>query len=78
MPETMAHGIRLVQSRANRQQLGELLDAVGDGSLTLPVSTLPFTQTVEAHRRLDAKHSTGKLVLDLSDNPWLPTTTQEN
>ena len=73
VPETMSsHGIRLVQVRRSAAQLQELLDAVADGTLVLPVESVPFTSIVEAHRRLDSGHSRGKLVLDLSDNPHLP------
>lgn len=73
VPETMAYGIRLVQVRHSPDQMRELLERVEAGTLVLPVTTLPFTHIVEAHRRLDAKHSTGKLVLDLADNPYLAT-----
>ncbi|MET4159758.1 NADP-dependent oxidoreductase [Agromyces sp. PvR057] len=73
VPETMSsHGIRLVQVRRSAAQLQELLDAVAGGTLVLPVEAMAFTRIVEAHRRLDAGHSRGKLVLDLSDNPHLP------
>jgi enoyl reductase len=78
VPETMSsHGIRLVQTRRSRAQMRELLDAIAAGALHLPVVALPFTEIVEAHRRLDAKHARGKLVLDLSDNPHLPTASKE-
>ncbi len=78
VPETMSsHRLRLVQTQRSAARLRQLLDAVTDGSLRFPVTTLPFTEIVEAHRRLDAKHANGKLVLDLSDNPLLPTTPKE-
>ncbi|WP_051217903.1 NADP-dependent oxidoreductase [Nocardioides insulae] len=73
VPETMAgHGIRLVRVQRSSATMAVLLDAIAAGTLTLPVESLPFTEIVEAHRRLDAKHARGKLVLDLSDNPHLP------
>jgi len=73
VPETMAsHGIRLVRVHRSGAAMAVLLDAVAAGTLVLPVQTLPLARIVEAHRRLDAKHSRGKLVLDLSDNPHLP------
>lgn len=72
VPETMqSHGLRLVSVRHSHQQLQELFQAIANGTLKLPVATLPFTEIVEAHRRLDSKHAQGKLVLDLSDNPFL-------
>ncbi|MFF1968881.1 NADP-dependent oxidoreductase [Streptomyces sp. NPDC058232] len=73
VPETMqSHGIKFVQVQRSNTRLRQLLDAVVTGSLTFPVETVPFKDIVEAHRRLDAKHARGKLVLDLSDNPLLP------
>lgn len=73
VPETMtSHGIALVRVQHSSAQMRELLDGIAAGTLRLPVETLPFTEIVEAHRRLDAKHARGKLVLDLSDNPHLP------
>ncbi|MEV0008741.1 NADP-dependent oxidoreductase [Streptomyces sp. NPDC051840] len=73
VPETMAsHGVRLVRVQRSSATMTALLDAVADGTLDLPVQTLALTEIVEAHRRLDAKHARGKLVLDLSDNPHLP------
>lgn len=72
VPETMSsHGLRLVQVRHTPTQLQELLNASIDGSLVLPVEAIPFVDVAEAHRRLDSKHATGKIVLDLSDNPFL-------
>lgn len=73
VPETMSsHGLQLVQVRHSATQLAELLGAATSGKLVLPVEVLPLTEIVEAHRRMDAKHSRGKLVLDNSDNPLLP------
>lgn len=72
VPETISsHGLRLVQVRHSPEQLQELLTAVSNGSLVFPVEAIPFTDIAEAHRRLDSKHATGKIVLDLSDNPYL-------
>lgn len=72
VPETMSsHGIRLVQTRPSAAGIRELADAVLSGALTLPIETLPLEDIIEAHRRMDAKHARGKLVLDLSDNPHL-------
>ena len=67
-----SHGLRLVQVRHAHAQLQELIEHVLSGELVFPIETLPFTEIAEAHRRLDAKHARGKLVLDLSDNPHLP------
>lgn len=75
VPETMAsHGLELVRVQHSPAQLVELLGAVESGALVLPVTTLPFAEIVEAHRRMDAKHSRGKLVLTNTDNTFLPTT----
>jgi len=72
VPETMSsHGIRLVQTRPSAAGIRELAEAIRSGALTLPVEPVSFTDIVEAHRRLDAKHARGKLVLDLADNPHL-------
>ena len=72
VPETMSsHGIRLVQTRPSADGIRELAEALPSGALTLPVEPVPFERIVDAHRRLDAKHARGKLVLDLSDNPHL-------
>lgn len=69
VPETMSsHGIRLVQTRPSADGLRELAEALRSGALTLPVEPVPFERIVDAHRRLDAKHARGKLVLDPSDN----------
>ncbi|MEU2200632.1 NADP-dependent oxidoreductase [Isoptericola sp. NPDC019482] len=75
VPETtQSHGIHLVRVQRSQTAMATLLDAVTRGDLVLPVETLPLTEIVEAHRRLDAKHARGKLVLDVSDNPHLPRT----
>lgn len=72
VPETMSsHGLQLVQVRHSADQLAEILDAATNGRLLLPVQVLPLTEIVEAHRRMDAKHSRGKLVLENSANPLL-------
>lgn len=74
VPETaQSHGIELVRTSRSRARLEALLDAVATGDLELPVVSVPFTDIVEAHRRVDAKHSRGKLVLDFADNQHLPT-----
>lgn len=76
VPETaQSHRLPLVRARRTPEQMAELVGALTDGTLHFPVETLPLTHIVEAHRRLDAKHARGKLVLDVSDNPHLP---QEN
>lgn len=73
VPETMtSHGLRLISVRHTPAQREELFCATAQGALEIPVATLPFTQIVEAHARLDSKHAQGKLVLDFSDNPHLP------
>lgn len=72
VPETLAsHGLPLVQVRHSRAQLDRLVRAVLAGELRLPVEAIPFTDIVAAHRRLDTRHAVGKIVLDLSDNPYL-------
>lgn len=78
VPETMmSHRLELVRTQPSPARLAALLAAVERGEVHLPVQSLPFTEIVEAHRRLDAKRATGKLVLDLSDNPHLPATAQD-
>ncbi len=70
VPETASsHGIPLVRVQRSKERLARLASAVVDGSLRFPVEAILFTDIVEAHRRLDAAHARGKLVLDLSDNP---------
>ncbi|NYD25199.1 NADP-dependent oxidoreductase [Leucobacter aridicollis] len=72
VPETAAsHGIPLVRTRRDRTVLAELLAALTTGDLVAPTTSIPFTEIVEGHRRLDAGRARGKLVLDLSDNPHL-------
>lgn len=72
VPETMSsHGIRLVQFQPSPAYVRTLLDAMASGDVRVEVTTLPFADVVEAHRRMDTKHSRGKLVLDHSDNPHL-------
>ena len=72
VPETAtSHGVPLVRVQRSPERLDRLVHAVVDGALRLPVRTVPFTDIVAAHRLLDAKHSRGKLVLDLSGNPFL-------
>lgn len=66
-----SHGLRLVRVQHSPDKLRRLVDGILGGDLRLPVEAIPFTQIAEAHRRLDAKHSQGKVVLDLSDNPHL-------
>lgn len=73
VPETASsHGIPLIRNQRSRAQMVELLKALSDGALQAPTESVPFTHIVEAHRRIDAAHGRGKLVLDLSDNPHLP------
>lgn len=72
VPETWkSHDLELVSSRPNGSQFAQLADAYAKGKLNLAVNTLPFTQVVQAHQSMDAKHSRGKLVLENSDNPYL-------
>lgn len=79
VPETMtSHSLRLVQVRHSPEQLKELLDAVAAGGLVLPVESFPFLNIVQAHERLDSKHAQGKIVLNISDNPYLPETARKN
>lgn len=78
VPETMmSHRLELVRTQPSPARLAALLAAVERGEVQLPVQSLPFTEIVEAHRRLGAKRATGKLVLDLSDNPHLPATAKD-
>ncbi|WP_052460668.1 NADP-dependent oxidoreductase [Microbacterium gorillae] len=72
VPETMSsHGLRLISSRQSPERAAALVAAADAGALVLPVEVLPFTEIVEAHRRMDAGHSRGKLVLENADNPYL-------
>lgn len=73
VPETMSsHGLPLVQVQYSRAGVEELVAAAADGTLRLETEGIPYTEVVAAHRRLDAGHGRGKIVLDLSDNPHLP------
>jgi len=46
------------------QRANEVLGWVGSGELKLHVSqTLPLEQAVEAHRQLEGRQSTGKILL---------------
>ncbi len=73
VPETMqSHGIQILSSQKTPARLRELLARAADGSLKLPVEGVSFAELSAAHARMDAKHATGKLVLDLADNPFLP------
>ncbi len=69
---TQSHGIPLIQVQRSQARLTRLLADAADGTLQMPVETLPLKEIVEVHRRLDARHAVGKTVLDLSDNPHLP------
>ena len=72
VPETMSsHGLPLVQVQYSRTGVEELVALASDGQLRLETEGIPFTRIADAHRRLDARHGRGKLVLDLSDNPFL-------
>ena len=72
LPETHAsHGVPMIHPDENGAQMLELLSSVQEGSLQLTVETLSFEDIVEAHRRLDSGEARGKLVLELSDNPYL-------
>lgn len=72
VPETMSsHGLPLVQVQYSRAGVEELVAAAANGSLRLDTEGIPFTEIVAAHHRLDAGHGRGKIVLDLSDNPYL-------
>lgn len=73
VPETMmSHSIRLVSVEHSPANMEYLLKGFADGTFELPVTALPLAQIVEAHRQMDSKHASGKLVLDLADNPFLP------
>ena len=67
-----SHGIPLIQVQRSQARLARLLADAADGTLRMPVETMPLDEIVEVHRRLDARHAVGKTVLDLSDNPHLP------
>jgi NADPH:quinone reductase-like Zn-dependent oxidoreductase len=48
--------------------LGELIGLVASGRIAVPaIQTLPLHQAAEAHRRLEARQASGKIVL----KPWL-------
>lgn len=73
LPSTSAsHGIQLVRTMPNPRETPRLLEAIRSGAYKPVVTPLPFTRIDEAHRRMDAKHARGRIVLDLSDNPFLP------
>lgn len=47
-----------------RPDLVELLDALASGRFTVPIdSTVPLSRAADAHRRLDSRAATGKVVL---------------
>lgn len=69
---TQSHRIPLIQVQRSQGRLARLLADAADGTLRMPVQTMPLKEIVEVHRRLDARHAVGKTVLDLSDNPHLP------
>lgn len=74
VPETAAsHGLPLVRVRRTGAQVSTLLAQLAAGEITLPVQVLPLAEIAEAHRALDARHTLGKIVLDLTDNPHLAT-----
>jgi NADPH2:quinone reductase len=51
-----------------RQDLRELLVAVGDGRFTVPIdSTFPLDQAAQAHQRLESGDTRGKVVLSIQD-----------
>ena len=72
VPETwQSHGLPLVSVKHDPSYFGEMAKAYQAGTFRLEVNPLPFTEIVQAHKNMDAKHSRGKLVLDLADNPYL-------
>lgn len=74
VPETASsHGLPLIRVQHSAAQFEELVQGYLAGRLKLEIDALAFTSVVEAHRRMDSKHSRGKLVLDFSDNPFLNT-----
>ena len=57
----------MARPQAAGAALGELIGAVLSGAITTPpITTLPLAQAAEAHRRLEVRQVTGKIVLD----PW--------
>lgn len=78
VPETMqSHRLPLVQVQSTPAKLQRLWAGLQNGTLVMPVETIPFGDIAEAHRRLDAGHARGKIVLDHADSPFL-TTLKEN
>lgn len=68
MPEIAARGIRtkFLHHRPDGESLARLMQLYGDGRLPLPpVEVLPLAAAVEAHRRSEAGHTRGKLVLQV-------------
>ncbi len=51
------------QPRAGQSAAKKLLHILGEGKLTIPVTTLPLKDVAEAHRRLDHKEIVGRIVL---------------
>jgi len=60
-------------SAAYREDLAHLIGLAGDGRLHPAVTTLPLTQAAVAHRRLEDRTVTGKIVLI----PDAPSTTSK-
>jgi enoyl reductase len=69
---SQSHGIPFIQVQRSQSRLTRLLADVAAGVLRMPVESLPLSQIIEVHRRLDSAHAVGKTVIDLSDNPYLP------
>lgn len=40
------------------------LELIADGALQVPIDVLPLSQAAEAHRRMEARTVTGRLILE--------------
>ncbi len=57
------HGTRVVRAGRDPERLAQVLDLAARGELTMPVQAFPLAEVAEAHRVVESRHSTGKVVL---------------